>query len=158
MPSELFVDDTSTLPLGDAVAAIIVLDDGEYVLQQRDLKPGIWYPDHWGCFGGGVDDGETPRQALDRELFEELQLEPLDAEDLCSFDFDLTAMGYRVFYRRYFVVRMERQRFEQCVLQEGRDLGSFDARRMFLDLRLTPYDSFALYLHANAKQFAADPA
>ena len=39
----------------DAVAALIVLADGSYLLQHRDDKPTIWYPDHWGCFGGSID-------------------------------------------------------------------------------------------------------
>ncbi len=33
---------------GDAVAALIVLDDGRYLMQLRDQKPGIFYPGHWG--------------------------------------------------------------------------------------------------------------
>ena len=48
---------TSTLPLraSDAVAALIVLDDGRYLMQKRDDFPAIWYPGHWGLFGGGVE-------------------------------------------------------------------------------------------------------
>ena len=35
----------------DAVAGILVLEDGRYLMQLRDDIPGIFYPDHWGLFG-----------------------------------------------------------------------------------------------------------
>ncbi len=44
----------------DAAAAIIFLDDGRYLMQHRDDKPGIFYPDHWGLFGGAIEPGEDP--------------------------------------------------------------------------------------------------
>ena len=52
-----FVTDLSPLHPGDAVAAIIVFDNGKYLLQLRDDKPGIFFPAHWGLFSGGVDAG-----------------------------------------------------------------------------------------------------
>jgi 8-oxo-dGTP pyrophosphatase MutT (NUDIX family) len=54
-----------------AVAALLQLSDGRYVMQLRDSNPNIFYPDHWGCFGGAVDPGEAPAVALVRELREE---------------------------------------------------------------------------------------
>jgi hypothetical protein len=38
----------------DAVAALLVHEDGRYIMQLRDQKEGIFYPGHWGCFGGAV--------------------------------------------------------------------------------------------------------
>ena len=51
--SAIFVDARSRLSVGDASAAIIILEDGRYLLQLRDDIELIWYPGHWGCFGGG---------------------------------------------------------------------------------------------------------
>src|SRR5262249_19104994 len=64
---------------GHAVAALLVLEDGRYIMQLRDDVPNIWYPGHWGLFGGGVDDREDEVAALRRELREELELEVNDA-------------------------------------------------------------------------------
>ena len=63
---------------GDASVALIVVDSANYLLQLRDQKPGIFYPGHWGLFGGALDPGETPDTALRRELFEELGFAPRD--------------------------------------------------------------------------------
>jgi len=61
-----------------AVAALIQIVDGRYVLQLRDPKPEIFYPDHWGCFGGAIEPGERDEEALMRELREELGLSLAD--------------------------------------------------------------------------------
>src|SRR5690242_7998717 len=59
------ITDRAAPPLG-AAAAILVAPDRRYLLQHRDNRPDIWDPDHWGLFGGSIDPGETPEQALAR--------------------------------------------------------------------------------------------
>src|SRR5262249_50094214 len=49
-------------------------------MQLRDSNPAIFYPDHWGCFGGAVEAGEPPAVALVRELEEELAVTLSPAE------------------------------------------------------------------------------
>lgn len=58
------------------IAAIIFEnDEGEMLLYLRDNKPGIPFPLHWDLFGGHVEEGETPEEALVREVREELGYE-----------------------------------------------------------------------------------
>jgi 8-oxo-dGTP diphosphatase len=58
------------------IAAIILENDkGEFLLALRDNKPGIPFPDHWDLIGGHVEEGETPEEALVREVKEELDIE-----------------------------------------------------------------------------------
>lgn len=55
------------------IAAIILENSGgEILLYLRDNKPTIPFPHHWDLFGGYVEEGETPEQALIREVKEEL--------------------------------------------------------------------------------------
>lgn len=47
-------------------------DRGEFLLYLRDGKPGIPFPHHWDLFGGHIEEGESPGEALVREVKEEL--------------------------------------------------------------------------------------
>ncbi len=78
----LFLTAEDKIQGDDAVAAILVLDDGRYVMQLRDAISRIFYPDHWGCFGGAVNAGEAPLDALYRELNEELETRNSEAATL----------------------------------------------------------------------------
>lgn len=58
------------------IAAIIFENDNkEILLYLRDNKPGIPFPDHWDLIGGHIEEGETPEQALVREVKEELDID-----------------------------------------------------------------------------------
>ncbi len=135
------------LVVGDAVAAIILTEDGRYLLQLRDDIESIWYPDHWGCFGGAVDEGEAPLSALRRELYEEIEFEPHEIVYFTRFDFDLTEFGMRRFYRAFYVISMTSADRARLVLHEGQAVEAFSGERIIKNLRMTPYDAFALYLH-----------
>ncbi len=52
----------------------LLLVNGRYVLQLRDDRPDIAAPGLWALFGGSVEQGEEPRQAVLREVEEELCL------------------------------------------------------------------------------------
>lgn len=61
------------------VAQIIFENDkGEFLLYLRDGKPGIPFPHHWDLIGGHVEEGETPEEALVREVKEELDYDLKD--------------------------------------------------------------------------------
>ena len=58
------------------IAAIILENDkGEILLYLRDNKPDIPFPNYWDLIGGHVEEGETPEEALLREVKEELDLD-----------------------------------------------------------------------------------
>jgi 8-oxo-dGTP diphosphatase len=61
------------------IAAIILENDkGEFLLALRDNKSWIPFPNHWDLIGGHVEDGETPEEALIREVKEELDIDIKD--------------------------------------------------------------------------------
>lgn len=154
--SRHFLAARSPMTGDDAVAAIIVVDGQRYLMQHRDDLPQIWFPGHWGCFGGAVEDGEVREQALRRELAEELELQ---GDYACTwftnFDFDLTGLGQRRIYRTYFEIHVTTAQVESLRLHEGAGFAALSPEELFSDsVRLTPYDYFALWMHANRARFA----
>jgi 8-oxo-dGTP pyrophosphatase MutT (NUDIX family) len=138
---------TSPLRAADAVAALIILEDGRYLLQQRDDIPAIWYPGHWGCFGGAVEPGEELTDALRRELLEELELTPRTMDYFSRFDFDLSPLDQGHLHRTFFTVPILTSEVGNLTLHEGAAMRAFAPNEIFDALRVTPYDSFALWLH-----------
>ena len=62
------------------VALAMLERDGRWLMQLRDEIPTIVAPGCWGLFGGHLDPGETPEQALRRELLEEISWQPTVVE------------------------------------------------------------------------------
>jgi 8-oxo-dGTP diphosphatase len=68
------------------IAQALLFDrHGRLVIYLRDDKPKIPFPNHWDLIGGHVEPGETPDQALVREVEEEIGVK----------------LSYWQFFRRY---------------------------------------------------------
>lgn len=57
-------------------ASAIICWDKKILLFLRDNKPTIPYPNYWQLPGGGIEKGETPDEAVRRELEEEVSYVP----------------------------------------------------------------------------------
>lgn len=90
----------SSLVVGGAV----IDDVGRVLIAQRAYPPRFF--GKWELPGGGVNHGETPEQALARELFEELRLDVVVG---CQIGVDLALSKKRKI--RFFAVRL--LRFDQ---------------------------------------------
>ena len=53
------------------VSAILIHED-KILLQLRDNKLDISYPNFWGLIGGRIEENESPEETVKREVFEEL--------------------------------------------------------------------------------------
>jgi 8-oxo-dGTP pyrophosphatase MutT (NUDIX family) len=133
----------------DAVAALIRTSDGRYLLQLRDAVKSIFYPDHWGCFGGAMEPGESEIEALRRELREELAmaLDESRVQHFGRFRFNVDGVGIPSFDRIYYDVVIDAEAVEGFTLGEGAAMELVDGKEALHDRRLVPYDGFALWLH-----------
>ncbi len=133
----------------DAVAALIVLDDGRYLMQQRDDIQGIFYPGYWGLFGGAMEPGETAEEALVREVHEELAFDVRDLRYFTKVVFDFEFAGIGMLDRFFFEVDMAASQLPNLKLGEGRALDTFTADQVLDEPKIVPYDAFALWQHIN---------
>lgn len=63
--------------------ALIIFSDGKgrFLLQDRRNRPYLQrFGEEWGFFGGGIEPGETPQMAVERECMEELNYKLTDYE------------------------------------------------------------------------------
>lgn len=152
MDKHVFFSASERLHPSNAAVAILVLEDGRYIMQLRDNIPNIFYPNHWGCFGGAVDPGERSLQAVKRELAEELEFKTVHAVEFTRFQYDLTRLGRGKVARIYYEVSVRKSEFQRFVLHEGKAVKAFTGRQLLCEKRVTPYDAFAIWLHCRQKR------
>lgn len=136
-----------------AVAALIYTEDDRYLLQLRDAIPTIFYPDHWGFFGGALETGESALDGLQRELKEELGID-VDQPAVRlfgQFTFTVEPLRFGALDRVYFEMRIDAAAVDRMRLGEGAAMELLDGRHALNNLRLVPYDGFALWLHCHRR-------
>jgi 8-oxo-dGTP pyrophosphatase MutT (NUDIX family) len=153
--ADLFLNPRRKLCPADASAALIRQADGRYLMQFRDVLPGVFYPGHWGCFGGALEAGETPREGLMREVQEEIGYRPPQEAitDFTSVTFDFSFCGLGIIHRWYFLIDLPDGVETSLVLGEGFTMKAWALDDLLTCERIVPYDSFALWLLRNQTAF-----
>lgn len=111
--------------LSQPISLVILLNEGKYVMQLRDDKPGINAAGQWGIFGGYRKKLEQPEVAASREIMEELSIEVLPRYSFmylwaCVFTADITEV------------------YEKINLQEGQGYGSFSLTEL-CEMKTAPH-------------------
>jgi 8-oxo-dGTP pyrophosphatase MutT (NUDIX family) len=106
------------------VALAMLQREGRWLMQLRDEIPTIVAPGCWGLFGGHLDPGETPEQALRRELLEEISWQAPALE---------LVMVHHIHRRTAHVFRAELSvPLEQLQLLEGQDMALVTAEDLLV--------------------------
>lgn len=136
-----------------ASAALVVTADGRYLMQHRDDLPGIFFPAFWGCFGGALETGETPEQAMRRELSEELSWTPRAMQHFATLWLDFSFAGHGLFPRHFFTAPVEPEEVAAMRLGEGRNLALIAGDELLAMPKVVPYDATAIWQHMSRSRF-----
>lgn len=113
-------------------ASAVIISNNKVLLFQRDNIPGIPFPDCWQLPGGGIEEGETPLEGLQRELAEEVTYVPKKIIYLGYFD---NILGKNHIFISI-VSSEEEEKFKHNP-DEGQRIGFFTIEEA-LNLKLTP--------------------
>ncbi|HEV8052885.1 MAG TPA: NUDIX domain-containing protein [Parachlamydiaceae bacterium] len=120
---------------------IILIHKDKFLLQHRDDKQGIPNPNKWGLVGGGVDEGETPEEAIKRECSEEIGVIPRN----------ITYIGKTTDNKSRFYAYLEDDEVDALRLGEGQEIRFF-APEEVLSINLTPRVEMFFKTYSNAVQ------
>jgi 8-oxo-dGTP diphosphatase len=103
-------------------ASVVVLPvkEEKVLLQLRD-EHAPTDPGEWAFFGGGMEEDESPKEAVRREAFEEIRLRVEDPSLFCE-----RRQPHPYFPTEYvFIVEVKEEDIQGLELHEGRDMDWF---------------------------------
>ncbi len=112
-------------------AGLILYDKDKKILLQHRASDAPNFPDYWGVFGGAVEKGETPEEAMRRELLEEIEYKTADPKLLYVEEYD---KGNIHFVNYYFIDKYDQT--QSLVQHEGQGYGWFNVSEA-LKLKIT---------------------
>jgi 8-oxo-dGTP diphosphatase len=119
----------------------------QYLLQHREDRPDISYPNFWGLFGGACERGESAADALRRELMEELDLDVSGYKPLLTCTYDLWFEDRRT-RKAFFSVELSNAQAGKLVLGEGQGMAWFRFGEVMARAdQVVPYDLSVIALH-----------
>jgi len=105
------------------VALLVPRDEKGRILLQHRSKDAKVQPDYWAFFGGGIEENETPEEALKRETAEELGIEPTGFDLFKRYEFQEPP---GLFEKFVFVIPLKHSiELLKRKQMEGQDLGLF---------------------------------
>ncbi|MBS3110439.1 NUDIX domain-containing protein [Candidatus Woesearchaeota archaeon] len=134
------------MPHRNVSIVIFYTGDGKLLLQDR--KGIAKFGEDYDFFGGGIEEGEGPRQAILRELKEELDYVPHDLKFFKRFEFKIDANDSRTEY----VFMSKSPKMGSIKVLEGKAAKLFTVQEA-LKLKLFPHDEDIIREFARAKGF-----
>ena len=136
-------------------SAALIFYKNKLLLQKRDNKKNIFYPNFYGLFGGAKEKNESYAQCVQREINEELNIKISKKKFnfFCRNMLDFTPLKKNKVYRYYYSVFLEKKDFKKIKLYEGKNIKLFNIYKLLIsNNRIVPYDAFVLWLYAHKQK------
>jgi len=127
-----------------SVAGIIYFKN-KYLFQIRDNKKSIWFPGFNGFFGGLVDNNETSKNALKREILEELNISIISSNLLIKIKFQTKKLK-KERERYYYLLSMPKNFEKKIIINEGRGYEFMSVNQLNFN-KMIPWDITAIFYH-----------
>lgn len=144
----LYLDMPCPFPVESIAAAILYSTDGRYLLQLRDDKEGLPLRNHWALFGGGVEAGEDGREAVLREIHEELDYKARDCSWFHEAFYVLPRVKNRVVRKAFYLMTIEAGDVAGMTLGEGSDMKLMSLEELIGLPNIAPWDLAVVMMHA----------
>jgi 8-oxo-dGTP pyrophosphatase MutT (NUDIX family) len=132
-------------------AHIVLYDSKKKLLLQHRTEDAKVLPGYWAFFGGGIEKNETPREAIYRETFEELNYKLLSPLLAISQSFEVENVGGEMYV---FIEEFEGDK-TTLKLGEGQGWGWFNEHEA-KGLKMTDYDRNVIksvFLHLQNEKY-----
>ena len=124
-------------------SALVPTDSLGWVLLQHRTEDAPTWPGYWGLFGGGAEEGETPSEALVREVREETGFDASGATEAGVVSYEgFTSGNLRMTVFHAFVEMKDIQAMASA-LTEGQGLGLFPVEEL-RGMKVVPHDMAAV--------------
>lgn len=144
----IFWTSLSNKPDVFVVAALLVTQDGRYLFQLRDNKPGLPLRNHWALFGGEVEEGEDGLKAILREIEEELKYRASGCTWFHEAIYILPRHHRRIMRKAYYIISIQPEEVEDMNLCEGTDMRLMTIEQLLVLPNIAPWDLSVVILHA----------
>lgn len=137
-----------SLEPSNAVCAIISYNN-KILVQKRDIKKNIFFPGHYGLFGGAIEKNENKKKALQRELLEEIGIKFKMSRFfyLTSINMDFKKIRYKKYDRTVYEIKINKNEKKNLKLGEGLKMLWVNKNVVYFKKKIIPYDLFAIWLY-----------
>ena len=123
----------------------IILKRKKYLLQLRDNKKNIFFPNYWGLFGGRLHMGEKYENCIRREIKEEINLNIKVVKKIVSVNYSMIGL-----------TKERDLNYYECFTKYFSDMKLFDGNKFkffsfneIKSLKIIPMDYVAINAHFN---------
>lgn len=130
-------------------SAIIIYYKNRVFINLRSKNKKIFYPSHWGCFGGAKNRKESYLMAALREFYEETQIKTSKNNLKFFFNLDFTIpSSYKKIRRNFYLFKIKNIKLfnKNFYLSEGVKAKFFTKTDFLKIKKFVPYDKLAIDL------------